>query len=171
MSGLEHKIKNEAGQATVEAAFMIPVLLIAVLLLIQPGIIMYDRMVMRNAAAEGCRVLATTSADQLETCENYILRRLGAIPQQDLFHQHGSACSWKITLEGNESTGQASVEITNKIKPLPLISCGASFLNLLDEQGLLTITVREACAVQPLWANESSLSEGAAGWVGAWIDE
>ena len=47
MSRLEHKTKNEAGQATIEAAFMIPVLLIAVLLLIQPGIIMYDRMVMR----------------------------------------------------------------------------------------------------------------------------
>ena len=52
---------REAGQATVEAVFVIPVLFVAMLLLIQPGIVLYDRMVMANAAAEGCRVLATST--------------------------------------------------------------------------------------------------------------
>ncbi len=46
---------REDGQATVEAAFALPVLFLLVLLLVQPGIVLYDRMVMASAAAEGCR--------------------------------------------------------------------------------------------------------------------
>ena len=45
--------RTEGGQATVEAAVLIPVLFTVLLLLIQPGIILYDRMVMNYAAAEG----------------------------------------------------------------------------------------------------------------------
>ncbi len=41
----------DVGQGTVEAALVLPVLLIALLLLIQPGILLYDRIVMENAAA------------------------------------------------------------------------------------------------------------------------
>ena len=45
-----------------EAAVLIPVLFTALLLLLQPGILLYDRMVMQGAAAEGCRLLATKTA-------------------------------------------------------------------------------------------------------------
>ena len=169
--GVFGKFKDCAGQSTVEAAFVLPVMLVAVLLLIQPGIILYDRMVMRGAAAEGCRVLATLGADQAELCESYVVRRLGAIPQQSLFHEHGSDCSWDISLEGSEVLGQTAVEITNKIKPLPLIDAGVALLNLVDDQGFLTISVREEYTVQPTWASESALSEGAAAWIGAWTHE
>lgn len=48
---------GERGQSTVEAAFALPIILACVLLLIQPGIILYDRMVMRAAAAEGVAFL------------------------------------------------------------------------------------------------------------------
>lgn len=166
--GIPNGISKNAGQSTVEAAFMIPVVFVAILLLVQPGIILYDRLVMRNAAAEGCRVLATTSADRIDACEEYILRRLGSIPSQSLFHEHESGCSWEITLEGNETTGFASVEITNKVKPIPLIGVGAAFLDLVDDQGFLTISVQEGCMVQPSWAQESALSDGAGEWAGAW---
>lgn len=162
---------NNEGQSTVEAAFVLPVLLVAVLLLIQPGIVMYDRMIMRNAAAEGCRVVAGVPSDNLDQCEAYILRRLAAIPQQSLFHEHKDACLWKISLEGDETTGDVAVEITNKIKPLPLIGMGAAFLGALDDQGFLTIVVREEGTMQPAWAQESALSEGSNSWVGAWVRE
>ncbi len=52
---------DEAGQATVEAAFLVPVLFIVLLLLLQPGILLYDRIVMQGAAAQGCRLLATST--------------------------------------------------------------------------------------------------------------
>lgn len=67
-----------------EAAFALPVLMVLLLLLIQPGIVLYDRMVMQAAAAEGCRLLAT-STDSLgamdEACEAFVRHRLGSVPQ------------------------------------------------------------------------------------------
>ena len=43
---------GERGQATVEAAFLIPVLFTVLLLSVQPGMVLYDRMVMRAAASD-----------------------------------------------------------------------------------------------------------------------
>ena len=67
--------RTDSGQATVEAAFLIPVIFIVMMVLLQPGIILYDRMVMNHAAAEACRMLATStgSADSSkERCEELI---------------------------------------------------------------------------------------------------
>ena len=75
---------RERGQATVEAAVLIPVLFTALLLLLQPGILLYDRMVMQGAAAEGCRLLATKTAAQGDmdgSCEAFVRHRLGAVPR------------------------------------------------------------------------------------------
>ena len=40
------------GQSTVEGAFLIPVILLMLMLLIQPGILLYNRVVMQSAAEE-----------------------------------------------------------------------------------------------------------------------
>ena len=40
------RLQDDSGQATIEAAFIIPVLFILMLLLLQPGIVLYDRLVM-----------------------------------------------------------------------------------------------------------------------------
>ncbi len=58
-SCMARMLRDERGQATVEAAFAVPVLMVLVLVLVQPGIILYDRIVMEGAAAAGCRLLAT----------------------------------------------------------------------------------------------------------------
>ena len=52
---------DNRGQGSVEAAIAIPVMFLLLLLLIQPGIVLYDRLVMGNAAAEACRLLATAT--------------------------------------------------------------------------------------------------------------
>ena len=81
----------ESGQATVEAAFLLPVLFVGLLLLMQPGILLYDRLVMQAAASEGCRLLATKTAaagDMAESCEAFVRHRLGAIPPVSCFHVH-----------------------------------------------------------------------------------
>lgn len=83
----------ERGQGTVEAAFVLPVLLGLVLFLLQPGIVLYDRVVMKSAAAEACRLLAISGSDfgeSEEAVKAFIRHRLAAIPPQDLFHVHGS---------------------------------------------------------------------------------
>ncbi len=56
-SCMARMLRDERGQATVEAAFAVPVLMVLVLMLVQPGIIRYDRIVMEGAAAAGCRLL------------------------------------------------------------------------------------------------------------------
>ena len=44
--------REDTGHATVEAAFALPIALALVILLVQPGILLYDRIVMQQAAAE-----------------------------------------------------------------------------------------------------------------------
>ena len=77
--------RGTRGQATVEAALLIPALLLGLVIAVQPGIVLFDRVVMESAAAEGCRVLETASAaDEGEVVE-YVQRRLGAVPAVPLF--------------------------------------------------------------------------------------
>ena len=118
---------RESGQATVEAAFLLPVLFVGLLLLMQPGMLLYDRLVMQAAASEGCRLLATRTAaagDMAESCEAFIRHRLGAVPPVSCFHVHEGACSWDIQLEGDERSDVVRVTIVNEVRPLPLLDAG-----------------------------------------------
>ena len=99
MGRMGARARDARGQSTVEAAVALPVVFLLVLLLVQPGIVLYDRMVMAGAAAEGCRLLATSDGDAA-TCEEYVRRRLGAIPPLDVFHVHDSGCTWEVRCEG-----------------------------------------------------------------------
>lgn len=164
-------LANRSGQATVEAAFALPVVLICILLLAQPGIILYDRMVMRQAALEGCRALVTNPSGNASDCRAYVLRRLGSIPPQDLFHVHQAGCSWVIKLSGNESSGDVSVSIDNAIKPLPLINVAFEGLGLLDSDGYFRIHVEESLSAQPAWLDGSQLAGGPSSWIGAWCED
>ena len=77
--------RSEKGQGTVEAAVAIPVLFLLLLVLLQPGIVLYDRLVMGNAAAEGCRLLTTATSEMTGSCEAFIRHRLAAVPQHECF--------------------------------------------------------------------------------------
>ena len=126
--GLLH---NQRGQGTVEAAVAIPVVFLLLLLLIQPGIILYDHLVMGNAAAEGCRLLATATSsygDMGQSCEAFIRHRLAAVPQHECFHVHDGGCSWGIELVGGETSEEVTVRITNELRPLPLFDAGSRLL-------------------------------------------
>lgn len=166
--------RDEGGQATVEAAFALPVLFLLALLLMQPGIILYDRMVMEAAAAEGCRLLATRSeamgdADRL--CEEYVLRRLGSVPSVDCFHVHGGGCTWRVEMSGDEKSDRVSVRVSTEVRPLPLMDGGAALLGLANERGNLVVTVERSLPVQPGWAEQAEAGRDPARWIGAWADE
>lgn len=74
------RARDARGQSTVEAAVALPVVFLLVLLLGAAGHRAVRPHVMgRVRAAEGCRLLATSDGDAA-TCEEYVRRRLGAIP-------------------------------------------------------------------------------------------
>lgn len=165
-------LKDERGQGTVEAAFVIPVLFVLMLMLLQPGIVLYDRLVMGNAAAEGCRLLATATdanGSMQGSCEAFIRHRLAAVPPHDCFHVHGSGCSWGIDLQGGESSGVVSVRISNEFKPLPLFGAGSHLLGLTNERGNLVIEETVSMPTQPDWAAASPLGLAPSAWVGGWL--
>lgn len=160
-------IQNTSGQSSVEAAFILPMLFITLLILIQPGIILYDRMVMNAAAVEGCRYLATFAPSEGmsdQRAQELIGRRLGAIPEQDLFHVH-QPCSYEIELSGDENSGEVGVRISNSIKPLPILGIGASVFGALNESGYYQITVESHEQTQPDWAAETGIDPD--GWISA----
>ena len=167
---LRKLLREQKGQTTVEAAYLIPILLLLILLLLQPMILLYNRMVMENAAAEGCRLLATATSQGAyshEKHEGYIKRRLAAIPPIDIFHLHTGTCSYEITMEGDESSAEVSVTIVNRLKPLPLLGWGAGLLGMTDAQENLVQEVRVAMPTQPNWVAGSGGNDPE-GWVHAY---
>lgn len=156
-----------SGQATVECAFLIPVMLLVLMLLIQPGILLYDYQVMKGAAAEGCRMLATRT-DALATTESYeqvIKRHLGSIPQQENFHVHDGGCSWEIALEGDEHSETVSVRIENQVKPLPFFDFASSALGLTNDAGNYVQKVEVQQKVRSDWVMASEDGVDPHGWV------
>ncbi len=162
------RLGDSSGQATVEAAFLVPVLLGGVLLLLQPSIILYDRIVMEAAAAEGCRMLATWGAGSDEDAvEQFVRRRLGAVPQQENFHMHDGGCSWRIECAGGESSETVSVAIEHTVRALPLIDVACMAFGAQD--GVLTVRVEASSKTQPSWVSQTEAGLDPAAWVGAWL--
>ncbi len=155
--------RDERGQSTVEAAFALPVLMVLFLLLLQPGIILYDRIVMEGAAAEGCRLIATAAnPGQLE--EDYVRRRLSAVPQVDIFHVHSTGCTWKILFDGNEDSQEVGVRIATEVQPLPLIDGVVRFLGLGSSTGNLSVEVESRMRTKDAWIEESPDGTSPSGW-------
>ena len=165
------KTADERGQGKVEAAVVIPVLFLLILLLLQPGIVLYDRLIMRSAAAEACRVLATGTdayGDMQASCEAFVRHRLSAVPQHDCFHVHGGQCSWDIELLGGESSDAVTVRIGNELRPLPLFDAAATLLGMTNGSGNLEIEEKVTMSAQPAWVAGSTAGLAPAEWIGAW---
>lgn len=162
--------KAERGQTTVEAAFALPVVFLLVLLLIQPGIVLYDRMVMASAAAEGCRLLATSEGDS-SVVDAFVRRRLGAIPEQDSFHVHSSGCTWEVRCEGGGAADRSKVTVRGEVRPLPLIDFGATLLGLVNDRGNLVVEVSVEAPTRSRWSQESLGGASPNDKVGAWCNE
>ena len=170
---MKRLMENDSGQGSLEAAIAIPVLFIMLLMLIQPSIVLYDRMIMHEAAVEGCRLLATKASSyggSTQACEAYVRHRLSAVPQHDCFHIHGDECSWDIRLEGDDSSGSVSVYIGNELKALPLFDTTSTVLGMTNARGNLEISVQVSLPTQPGWASSLPAGSSPAGWLGAWFE-
>lgn len=166
------RIYDESGQATVEAAFLIPTLLLTLLLLIQPGILLYTYLVMESAAAETCRIVATESLleQNYASVDSYAKRRLAAIPQQENFHVHDPACTWFIDYGGNETTGGVEVEIQTEVKPLPFFDFGLDALGLLNQNGNIVLKAHHYLDTKSDWVRENPIGSNPTQWIERWKD-
>ena len=155
----------EEGQATVEAALLIPVVMVCIALLVQPACLLYTRAVMEAAAAEACRLVSTTpstvgTADQAYRA--YVLRRLSAVPDADLFHRGGRE-GWRITMEGATASHGASVTIETSVRPLPVLGVLPALLGKTDGNGDIVVRVEVVTTTRADWV------EGDYGvWAGLW---
>ena len=124
--------KQNAGQASVEAALLFPVILMIIALLVEPVCILYTKTVMDGACAEGLRV-ATTSSDT-ELIESYIKRRLKAVPEIPLFHKDGDE-DWNISIDKKEK--DVLIEITGHVAAMPPIGWCLFLAGQTDDQGIV----------------------------------
>lgn len=152
---------EQSGQASVEAALLLPVLMLCLALLTQPMCLLYTRSVMQSAAAEGCRLLATSQAGSYQDgeLEQYVRRRLEAVPQADIFR----AGDWRIELTGNASSVQVGVAIAGHARPLPLVGVVASMLGPLDAGGNVELKVEVSRPARPSW-----VEGGYSAWLATW---
>ena len=155
--------RDRRGQASVEAALLLPTLLTAFAFLLQPACLLYTRTVMQSAAAEATRVLATASGDAVteDAVRAFVLRRLRAVPDLAIFHEGGEQ-GWEVQLEGGEGQADASVQVTGSVRPLPLLG-GITRVLAPEHDGMLRLEVRVDAHVRPDWL-EGSYED----WVKMW---
>ena len=138
---------STSGQATIEAAVLLPTLMLVIALLVQPVCIIYTRSAMRSAAAEAARAIATDYDGDLSDCRSYVLRRLEAVPDVPLFHSGGTS-DWSISL--SRSGRGVSVEVVGHVRPLPLLGVALAAFSESDGRGIvLRESLREE--VRPSW--------------------
>lgn len=137
-------------------------MLVLVALVLQPALLMYDRMVMGAAAAEGARLLKTRPQGSPDApYEGFVMRRLASVPPVDVFHVH-DPCSWDIELVGDEMSARTRVVVTNRVRPLPLIG-GLWARGSRDGEGCIVQRVEVGAAGRPGWVDGSSAAP--ADWV------
>ncbi len=130
-------ISQQDGQSSVEAALLLPSLMVVLALLIQPACLLYTRGIMSSAANEAVRMLATTTNKDEVTA--FIKRRLAAVPEVSVFHS-GGADDWVVKVEQGD---EVSIAVTGHVKPLPLMGFISAALGASDSSGLaLSVTAK-----------------------------
>ena len=155
------------GQASVEAAFLAPVLLMLFLVLLQPAIVLYDRAVMEAAASQGCRLLETRGSQSDVEVRAYIERRLEAVPAIDAFH----AGEWTVEFAGTQADETVSVSIGHSLKPLPLLGAAMGFAGMLDGRGLYRQEASCVAETKDAWLSNSERGCDPEAWIRRWDEK
>lgn len=164
------RARDARGQSTAEAAVALPVVFLLVLLLVQPGIVLYDRMVMAGAGGRGL----PASGDERRRCGDLRGVRappLGGDPALDVFHVHDSGCTWEVRCEGGGAADVARVTVRTEVRPLPLLDGGATLLGMVNERGNLVVEVTATAPTRASWAQESLNGASVNGKAGEWRHE
>lgn len=151
---------NESGQSTVEAAVLLPVLLVVLGILIQPAILLYTQSVMNAAVSESCRLAATNTNDDA-SMRAYIERRLSAIPALEIFHSGEWEIEWN-----SEGAGEAEVRVKNHVQPLPLLGVIAGLSSVVDANGMIEQQAHAQCSPVPSWVLQQGYAPS--DWINSW---
>lgn len=157
---MAERADNCSGQATVEAALLVPVVLTLVALLVQPACALYTRSVMAGTAAEVARLVATTRGSDGDV-RDYALRRLAAVPDVSVFHEGGPE-AWEVEAEGPGDDGRVTVRIEGSVRPLPLLGALVSALGPSGD-GCVTLRAEATLDARSEWVR-GSYEE----WIGIW---
>ena len=151
---------SRSGQATVEAALLVPVVLTLVALLVQPACALYTRSVMAGTAAEVARLVATARGSD-EDVRDYALRRLAAVPDVPVFHEGGPE-AWEVATEGPDDAGRVTVSVEGRVRPLPLLGALVAALGPSGD-GCVVLRAETSLDVRSDWVR-GSYEE----WIGIW---
>lgn len=157
--GARALLASRSGQSTVEAAVLLPSLMLVLALLLEPACLGYSLVVMRAAAAETARAVLTNQASDLDGCKAFARRRLTAVPNVPLFHLGGEE-GWEVGVTG--SGGRVEVELRGHARPLPLLGAVAALAGMSDGQGV-ALEVKASEELRPSW-----LGGGYESWQTIW---
>lgn len=151
--------RGQLGQASVEAALVLPVLMLVLALLLEPVCMGYTLSVMRGCASELARIALTDVDGDLSECQSFARRRLAAVPEVAPFHVGGEG-DWdvRVTREG----GRVDVRIRGHLRPLPLLGVIASSFVASDGQGVV-LEAEAHESLRPSWLGGSY-----GGWQQVW---
>lgn len=146
------------GQMSVEAALLLPTVLLLVAFLVQPACVLYTRSAMASTALELARVMATARCSD-EEVRTFALRRLSSVPTLSIFHEGGDE-DWEI--EASEGEGRVTVRIAGRVRPLPVLGVLASAFG--ETSG--------GCVVMRVEAEQDVRADWVGGnyedWIGIW---
>jgi hypothetical protein len=129
-------MRDACGQAIVEAPFVIIALCLMAILLFQPVVQLYTRMVLGQVAGELARVAAVDveGGKVLQArYEAWAADKLRTLPAGTAFSIPGSL---KVVVQGNARSERISVQLSVRQKALPFFS----FLGKRGDKGTVTIT-------------------------------
>lgn len=153
-------MRSSSGQMSVEAALLLPVMLVLVALLCQPACILYTRSVMASAAGDAARA-ALTSRSPSEDLTAYVKRRLAAVPNVSIFHEGGTE-AWEVEVAGPTDAGRVTVSIEGDVRPLPLLGSLVTAFGAASD-GVVTLRVEVGEDLRSSWIGGSYED-----WVGIW---
>jgi len=120
-------LKSEQGQALVEAPVIIVTICMLALILFQPIVTLYTKMVLGSAAASLCRVVATDSASpgsggdasaSTRLLQTYAEGKIAGLPRGSAFQVPGSL---RLEVAGDAHAAKVSVRLSLTQKALPLL--------------------------------------------------
>ncbi len=153
-------LRGRSGQASVEAALLVPVVLTLVALLVQPACVLYTRAVMASTAAELTRLAATSRGGEGDV-RAYALRRLAAVPDLPVFHE-GGAGAWEVAVTGPGDEGRVTASVEGSVRPLPLLGAIVAALGA-SGGGVVELRVEVTREVRASWIGGEY-----AEWIGVW---
>ena len=156
--------RNREGQSTVEAAFLIPVVFVCLLVLIQPSILLVNRLTMESAAYEGCRYALTCVEGEGDgdAVKLFVERRLRIFPRTKVVH----CPPWDIEVMRDYENHEVTIRISHALEPLPLIGSEILLWNGRQADGLYHQEVEVTKKLRGNWM--SGRSEDPSGWIERW---